>query len=546
MSEKLLSSLAADRVVDIPLSLIQPDPAQPRRAFDKAALEELAASIKDRGVQQPITVRLDEGKVIIKTGERRFRAAGIAKLETIPCLLDDRKQTLMDRGLDQVAENTGREPLNTMELAEFLVRLRDVEKKPVNEIVEIIGKSGIGDMSRPAISNTMRLVELPEWAKKLIREGALTGSHGKYLLQAPRHAAVQQAIEKSITSQMNWRGRLSVEDVQSAVGDAVAGIGLRLDVNASTWEIEQGHAVRPLFDLAVCKTCEFHSVTNRNGYCFNRAEFDKKQVAAEVAIKKDPGAAPKAVQQQLKAEAARKAQDEKFRSQQAKSSVKTRERNRSGEIAEHFYKKLQLHLARVVLPQRKDRELYLQISAFAGVAQNVETSWNGNPPNSRIDFEPRETAAGAIRREDLSHFLGKKVEEADLLAIAQASVFLMEDEELVMLAQFLKLPADPLFRIDDAYLELMQRSQLDELAKKAKFPTVAGLTGKQLREKLLQPTAVVAIGVPKDLQALLDRKLTKIEAPTEKSAADARKELLGIVDPPAAAKAPANKKGAKK
>src|SRR5690349_17934352 len=135
--------LETGKVYDLPLSLVKPDAAQPRKAFDKDALQLLADSIKGEGLIQPITVRQPNGEIIIVTGERRWRASQLAGLPTIKAILDTNSDDAVARGLRQVAENEIRENLNHMELAEILHRMRTVEHKSDTEIAIALKSHGL-------------------------------------------------------------------------------------------------------------------------------------------------------------------------------------------------------------------------------------------------------------------------------------------------------------------------------------------------------------------------------------------------------------------
>ncbi len=515
MSEKLLSSLAADRVVELPLSLIKSDPDQPRREFDKKSLEELAANIKERGVLQPITVRKSgKGGVIIKMGERRFRAAGMAKLKTIPCVLDDSKQDELERGIDQIAENEFRKGLNPIDLSAFLVRLRD-KGKSVNAITDLMAKAGL-EASRPAISNLMRLAELPDWSKKMVREGALTASHGKYLLQAPNIPAIQEALRELVEEEISYQGKLTVQETERLVDQAMRNTGKQLTFPA---HYPITHPDRPLFDLSICKTCEFHREHGENRYCFNAAEFDKKQKAAKATIKADPSKAPKQLRAALEEEAERQARVDKARaSNQANSDRHQREQK----LEEYFFGKLRIHLAAAHFPliAKSRPELALQLAVFASTGMPNGGQWDGtgNP-------DVADDSAKVIGRIHLQHFLSSPIEEHDIFRVAQASIIGMGETQLLDLARHLKLAAAPLFYVDAEYLDLLKDSQLAPLCKAAGIKSIVGLAPKAIRDLLLQPQHVKAIGIPKDLRSLFDKPIKSPARPSESERDKALREL---------------------
>lgn len=157
------------------LSKIQPNPEQPRKLFEENALAELSESIRQHGIIIPITVRsLESGYFQIIAGERRWRAARLAGLSEVPAIVmeaDDRLS--MEIAL---IENLQREDLNPIEEAEGYRMLIEDFDLTQEEAADRVGKS------RPAVSNALRLLRLPEEIRKMIREGKLTGGHARPLL----------------------------------------------------------------------------------------------------------------------------------------------------------------------------------------------------------------------------------------------------------------------------------------------------------------------------------------------------------------------------
>ena len=171
-----------DGLREIPPDLIQPNARQPRRTFDQARLAELAESIRVRGVLQPIVVRpLAGGSFELVAGERRLRAAQMVELPTIPALVRDTDDwERLDLAL---AENMARVDLNAVEEARACAMLVDDLGLTKQEVGRRVGRS------RVAISNLIRLLELPEEALELIERGDLTEGHGRALLLCKDHAA---------------------------------------------------------------------------------------------------------------------------------------------------------------------------------------------------------------------------------------------------------------------------------------------------------------------------------------------------------------------
>lgn len=201
----------------VPISMVKEDPDQPRRIFDKAALEELAADIKNRGIQHPIIVRKNGAGYIIKDGGRRYRAALLAKSKAVPVIVDAREQTAIERAADQIAVNDERlrKGLNPIELAEHLAKLQREQKMTPNAIADMYSKIG-KPISRPTISNIIRLATLPDWAKTMIREGKLSASHGKYLLQVDKPDVLER-LRNAIQAKLRAGESITVEELSTVV-----------------------------------------------------------------------------------------------------------------------------------------------------------------------------------------------------------------------------------------------------------------------------------------------------------------------------------------
>jgi len=184
---------------DLPVDLIEPNLEQPRRYFDEATLQELAASVRERGVLQPVLVRpLEDGRYGLVTGERRWRAAQIAGLATIPALVsayDD--LAALEVGL---IENMARENLNPVE-----------EARACEILVEELGLSyqQIGDRvgsNKAKVANLMRLLQLSEEILELVADGKLSEAHGRALLIAKDPEARQELAHKAIEE--GWSTRV--------------------------------------------------------------------------------------------------------------------------------------------------------------------------------------------------------------------------------------------------------------------------------------------------------------------------------------------------
>ena len=163
------------KITELPISMVDPKSDQPRKSFDKDALEELAKSIEENGLLQPILVReYGNGRYQIIAGERRFRASKIAGLSEIPAIILDRD----DRKVAEISliENIQRENLNPIEEAMAYKALANEYGLTQEELSERVGKS------RSAIANATRLLDLPEAVLAMVASGELSAGHGRTLL----------------------------------------------------------------------------------------------------------------------------------------------------------------------------------------------------------------------------------------------------------------------------------------------------------------------------------------------------------------------------
>jgi ParB family chromosome partitioning protein len=170
-------STDAGELRELPVSLIKPNPSQPRTNFDEEALAALAASIEATGVVQPLLVRpLPDGSYELVAGERRWRAAQQAGVDKVPAVV--REQAEAERLQAALIENMVREDLNPVEEARACAALVEDLGLTKEELAKRVGRS------RPAVSNLIRLLELPDEALEMLKAGDLSEGHGKALLAA--------------------------------------------------------------------------------------------------------------------------------------------------------------------------------------------------------------------------------------------------------------------------------------------------------------------------------------------------------------------------
>jgi ParB family transcriptional regulator, chromosome partitioning protein len=231
------SSAAAgdDDLRSLPVELIVPNPRQPRRAFDESTLEALAASLRERGVLQPVLVRpVAGGTYELVAGERRWRAAQIAGLESIPALVRARDDAeALEAAL---IENMAREDLNPVEEARACAALVE-ELGLTREVVGLrVGRS------RVAVSNLLRLLDLPDAALAALERGELSAGHGRALLLAEDHAARRRLARTAVAEgwsvrTLEARARATNTAAPEAGGSRRASRGLHPDQEAAASRI---------------------------------------------------------------------------------------------------------------------------------------------------------------------------------------------------------------------------------------------------------------------------------------------------------------------
>lgn len=184
-------------LVEIPLDAIRPNPDQPRRSIDPETLATLAASVRASGLVQPVVVRrVDEGYELI-AGERRWRAARAAGLTSVPALVRDADER--ERLELALVENVVREDLNPIEVARALAVLVEDFGQTQAALAERLGRS------RPAVSNLMRLLELPDDVQDLVVAGQLSEGHARAVLQASGTAARRRLARRIVDEGLSVR-----------------------------------------------------------------------------------------------------------------------------------------------------------------------------------------------------------------------------------------------------------------------------------------------------------------------------------------------------
>ena len=195
--------IKGDMVEQIDVGMIDPNKDQPRKVFDQTALNELAASIKLHGIIQPLVVNKTGNRYMIIAGERRWRAAQIAGLKTVPAIVKEYD----NRQIKEISiiENLQREDLNPMEAARAMKQLMDEYGWTQEVVADRLGKS------RPVIANTIRLLNLEPEVIEMIEKGKLSAGHARSLV-AVNNREAQIKLAKQVCEK-----KLTVRDLEKAV-----------------------------------------------------------------------------------------------------------------------------------------------------------------------------------------------------------------------------------------------------------------------------------------------------------------------------------------
>ena len=186
-----------NKVLYIDINSIKPNESQPRKSFDEEKLEELAASIEEHGLIQPVVLREVKNGYEIVAGERRWRAARIIGLKEIPCILKD--LTDEENMLLAIIENMQREDLNPIEEAEGLKKMIDVYGLTQEKVSKSVGKS------RPYITNSLRLLKLPETVRQMTAEGKLSTGHARALVSIKDQKLQIKMAQKAVDEDLSVR-----------------------------------------------------------------------------------------------------------------------------------------------------------------------------------------------------------------------------------------------------------------------------------------------------------------------------------------------------
>jgi len=205
--DKSILLTADDRVEKIPIDKLATSPYQPRKHFDESALKELAESIKNHGIVQPLVVTpIKDGKYTLIAGERRWRAAEIAGLQTVPAIIRSSKE--LEQLELALIENVQRVDLSPLEQAVSIERLHEQFSMSYDDIAKRLGKA------HSTVNNTVRLLRLPEDAREALAKGQISEGHSRAILALKGDSERQTYLLKTIIEQ-GWSVRQAERFVTS-------------------------------------------------------------------------------------------------------------------------------------------------------------------------------------------------------------------------------------------------------------------------------------------------------------------------------------------
>lgn len=490
--------MSTPTVRTVALDKLTPDPANIRKSFDKQGITTLAANLKARGVLTPLLVREEKKRLIIVDGERRYRAAKVAKLKAVPVVVLEAGDAVQ-RSLDQVAVNSLREPLKPLELGRLLVSLRKEHKLSDNEIAAHLDKQGIPALSKGQMAELMRLVDLPGWAQGMVDAGHLMTKDVGPILGAAKEPKVLAAAEKRLRRAASMSGVLDTHQIVGGLAQAYDEDKGSRDLER-TWGYgkEQEKLIVHFDSKKACAGCEHLRVVGHHRICRNPAHFEELNTQA-----KEAGLLPGGRKPEKAAPAAKASKAEE------KRKAERKEQNQGRRLAEYLDGRLREKLIEVIPGRATVHDGLLRYLAagmpdgrqHGGTVRLLVGAWQ-----SREKDHHRHEAAKASGITSLPAaltFTGGAIDDI----LVKSCIRMLEAHQVHWLAHHLNVKLADFLRIDEAYLALLSKDDLVELSVRGKIEGGNRMTGKALKAALLaSPEAIAAIGVPAALAELYDRE----------------------------------------
>jgi len=502
--------LERNTVTEVPLDLIVFDHSQPRTEFDETRLASLADDVRAHGIEQPIELAVDGEQFTIVTGERRFRAAVLAELATVPARLARLHGTALAKLLRQAAENTLREDLSIVDKARLLRRLRDEHQVRVEELPELCKAHAIGDWSRSYISNLIRMTELPEWVLAEITANRIPASAAKHVAQIADLPRAMEQFKENIERELKGSPDAERHLRESDVSEMIGYVANRLYPRADQGYVKDA----PYYDVAKHKDAVGLRKIDGVEYITDQLAHDALQAQHAKPHPKSPAAQYPHVHGKADA----KAGAEKPSSEPAGESDEKEEA-----------KKPRDKLLEVVNPQKVETYLidwwrhYISMHGRVPAVINAVISWSaaGAPMNKSAVFGHSHSDVGMavglqkacdeLKRKRLGDFLAHDLDDDDRLALFDRMLETMDKMPVVDIVGSQGWDFEAVYQIDSAFLALNTKATLDKLVRstaiKGKGRTPEDLLARQSWNDCTKLEAMrgwclaraESIGVPKEL-----------------------------------------------
>lgn len=495
----------------VPIDLIDRDEAQPRTEFEEEPLARLADDIKAFGIKRPVELRVAGDRFILEDGERRWRAAQRVGLEAMPALLahthapDSPDLEARERLLHQAAETTLREPLSVMDKARLLRRLRDEFGIKVGELPEIIKARGIGDWSRPYISNLIRILDLPDWVTNEIAAERIPASSAKFIAEI---ADLERAMETLRTEyfaelvlDIEENGRVTESDVKE-------------------WVVQAVHSHYPAARAGWNKNAAFYDVDEHAKTIGLRkigdAEFITDLLAHEALQAQHPKPHPKSPAA---------THPHVHGKPDLSAGIKRLADDGEGQSGDKEEKKPRDKLLDVVNVQRIQNYLidwwrdYISMHLRTPQVVNAVVSWcaSGAPKDKSAYFgysvndigvaKGLQKACEEFKRNRLGDFLAHDLDDDDRMTLFDRALEAMDGTPIMDIVQWAGVKFDEVYVIDSDFLAMHTKATLDKLVRDTVAKGKSGTEARQSWNDCVKLEAMrgwclaraTEIGVPKEL-----------------------------------------------
>lgn len=493
-------TLKPGHIAQLPIGQLAPDPDQPRTSIDEAALQALADNIKARGVLQPILVRAGEKGLVIVDGERRWRAAKLARLKAVPAMLHVAGTTEVELRVDQVAANNLRQALSPMDFARFLRRLRDDQKLPASGIAAALEQHGMKALTKQEIETQLLLTDLPDWAQDMVDAKTLDLAAAPAIRRAAQDPEIGKAVRKSLEQKVDWSGRVTASEARETLRNVMRNTYVDLD-RISSWNSEPVHFAHK----TRCKGCEHYTTGDGFAVCRSKKLFAEHQAEAKAAGLGPGGSPPK---RETKATVAKV----------EKQKAEQRERSIESTAREYL---LRYILTALDQPIETDYQLALSLVLWAAARYPGAYGDGRTPPRIREMFGHDRADAVEQRWEGLPQMLRAPADLSDsrrpddVRLVARQVKDTCDLEHMIILARHVwGEDLASFWRMDEAFPKLFRKAEIAHQLKACGAQLPEGrrswdaMKTAELQAQLLANAE--RVGVPQILRDLYEQEIIPV------------------------------------